>query len=158
MRTGEILAAAFWLAVALGVTAAGANLGLGSLSDPGSGFMIFWVGAAMAVFSSATLIIALRQPATSGLAALWSGTRWIKVPYVTVLLILYAWLLPTLGFLVTTVLLLFALFKTVEPQGWGPSLLGAVVSTAAADLVFHRWLGTQLPAGILPDRLASWIF
>ena len=44
MRTGESLAAVFWLAIALGVTWSGAELGLGTLSDPGSGSMIFWVG------------------------------------------------------------------------------------------------------------------
>ena len=31
MRTGEILAAVFWLAIALGVAWSGADLGLGSL-------------------------------------------------------------------------------------------------------------------------------
>ena len=38
MRTGELLAAVFWLAVALGVAwSTGASWGSASLSDPGSG-------------------------------------------------------------------------------------------------------------------------
>ena len=98
MRAGEIIAAAFWLAVAAGVTWAGAGLGLGTLSDPGPGGMIFWVGVVMTGLSLATLAVALRQPAGSGLASLWQGTRWWLVPYVVALLALYAWLLPALGF------------------------------------------------------------
>ena len=158
MRTGELIAAAFWLAFALAVTIAGANLGLGSLRDPGSGFMIFWVGAAMVAFSLGALVAAARQPACQRLVTLWRDTRWYLIPYVTVLLGLYAWALPLLGFLTVTVLLLLVLFRTIEPQGWGASILGAVVSTGAADLVFHRWLGTQLPRGLLIDRFAPWIF
>jgi len=147
MRTGELLAAAFWLAIGLGVTVAGANLGLGSLNDPGPGFMIFWIGAAMTGLSLATLIAAARQPVAAGLSSLWQDTRWWLVPYVVVLLALYAWLMPTLGFLVATVLLLFSLFMTIDRQGWIAPPLGAVLITAAAYIVFHRWLGTQLPAG-----------
>ena len=94
MRTGESLAAVFWLAIALGVTWSGAELGLGTLSDPGSGSMIFWVGMVMTGLSLATLVVALRQPAGAGLASLWHGTRWWLVPYAVALLALYAWLLP----------------------------------------------------------------
>src|SRR5918999_5815881 len=110
MRTGEFIAAAFWLAVALGVTVAGARLGLGTLNDPGSGFMIFWVGAAMTMLSLATLVVAARQPAALGLASLWRGTRWYLVPYVVILLVLYAWMLPVLGFLIVAAVLLLVLF------------------------------------------------
>jgi putative tricarboxylic transport membrane protein len=147
MRTGEILAAVFWLAIALGVAWSGTGLGLGTLNDPGSGFMIFWIGAAMTGLSMAALVVAVRQPAGSTLAALWHGTRWWLVPYVVVLLALYAWLMPAVGFLAGTVLLLFVLFMTIDRQSWIAPPLGALLITAAAYIVFHRWLGTQLPAG-----------
>ena len=147
MRTGELIAAAFWLAIALGITWAGAGLGLGTLSDPGPGGMIFWIGLVMTALSLATLAVALRQPAGAALASLWQDTRWWLVLYVVVLLALYAWLLPTLGFVTTTVLLLLLLFATIDRQSWIAPPLGAVLATAAAYIVFHRWLGTQLPAG-----------
>ena len=147
MRTGEFIAAAFWLAIALGITWAGAGLGLGTLSDPGPGGMIFWIGLVMTALSLATLAVALRQPAGTALASLWQATRWWLVVYVVVLLALYAWLLPALGFITTTVLLLLLLFATIDRQSWIAPPLGAVLATAAAYIVFHRWLGTQLPAG-----------
>lgn len=157
MRTGDLLAAAFWLALALGVTWSGLDLGLGTLSNPGSGFMIFWVGAVMTALSLAALVVAARQPAGAALASLWQGKRWWLVPYVTALLAAYAVLLPDAGFITCTFVLLLVLFKSIEQQGWGVALSAAVASTAAADLVFHRWLGTQLPAGRLLEGL-SWTF
>jgi len=116
--------------------------------------MIFWVGAAMTALSLATLVAAARQPATARLSSLWRGTRWWLVPYVVVLLALYAWLVPALGFLATTAGLLLLLFLTIDRQGWIAPPLGAVLITAAAYIVFHRWLGTQLPAGEV-ERWAS---
>ena len=73
------------------------------------------------------------------------------MPYVVVLLAVFAWLLPALGFFATTVLLLFTLFMTIDRQGWIAPPLGALLITAGAYIVFHRWLGTQLPAGE-PER------
>jgi putative tricarboxylic transport membrane protein len=155
MRTGEVLAAGFWLAVALGVTWAGVGLDLGTLSDPGPGGMIFWVGVVMTALSLATLVAALKQAPAAG--GPWQGTRWWLVPYVLALLALYAWLLPAFGFLTTTTLLLLVLFLTIDREGWIGPLLMAPLATAAAYLVFHRWLGTQLPAGEAERWLAAYL-
>jgi putative tricarboxylic transport membrane protein len=146
MRIGDLLAAGSWLAVALGIAWAGLGLGLGTLSDPGPGSMIFWVGVVMSALSLATLVAALRKAPASGVG-LRNDTRWWLVPYVVALLLLYAWLLPSLGFFATTVLLLLVLFLTIDRQDWITPPLIAVLATAAVYIVFHRWLGTQLPAG-----------
>ena len=155
MRTGEILAAVFWLAIALGVTWSGADLGIGTLTNPGSGLMIFWIGAVMTALAVATFFVALRQPSTGSLSSLWDGLRWWLVPYAVVLLAIYAWALPVVGFLAATMTLLFVLFMTIDRQGWIAPPLGAVLITAAAYIVFHRWLGTQLPAGELEHLLTT---
>jgi putative tricarboxylic transport membrane protein len=155
MRTGELIAAAVWLAIALGVTWSGFDLGIGTLSNPGSGLMIFWIGAVMTALSLAALVAAARQPATATLGSLWDGTRWWLVPYVVVLLAIYAFALPMLGFLATTIVLLFVLFMSIDRQGWLAPPVGAVLITAGAYIVFHRWLGTQLPAGELEQWLTQ---
>ena len=149
MRTADLVSAGLWLAIALGITASGWELGLGSLMEPGSGFMIFWVGALMSVLCLVVLAAAPLQAAGRGLAGLWDGLAWWKIPYAAVLLLMYAWLLPWVGFPVVTVLLLLILFKTIEPQSWTVAIIGALISTIIAYLVFDRWLGTQLPVGEL---------
>lgn len=149
MRTGEVLAAGFWLAIALWVAWSGHDLGLGSLRDPGPGFMIFWVGVLMIAFSAVVIAATARQPAGGPISEHWRGTRWWLVPYVVALLTAYAWIMPVVGFMTTTVLFLFILFMTIDRQSWLAPPVGAVLVTAAAYIVFHRWLGTQLPTGEL---------
>ncbi|MEA2936203.1 MAG: putative tricarboxylic transport rane protein [Variibacter sp.] len=149
MRAADLIGGVFWLAIAAGITASGYELRLGVLNDPGSGFLVFWVGVIMLALSSAALLQAFRQPAGVGIASLWAGTRWWQVPYVVALLAAYVALLPYLGFPLTTVLLLVVLFKTIEPQGWAASIVGALVIAAITYLVFARWLGTQLPLGTI---------
>jgi hypothetical protein len=117
--------------------------------------MIFWVGVVMTALSLATLAAAFRHAGTGTLASLWHGTRWWLVPYVVVLLSIYAWVLPMLGFFATTMGLLFILFITIDRQGWLAPPLGAALITAGAYIVFHRWLGTQLPAGELEHWLSA---
>ncbi|MBI2316136.1 MAG: tripartite tricarboxylate transporter TctB family protein, partial [Betaproteobacteria bacterium] len=51
----------------------------------------------------------------------------------------------SLGFVAATTLLLVFLFKVVEPQPWWIAVGGAVASTLVAWVVFHVWLGAQLP-------------
>jgi putative tricarboxylic transport membrane protein len=147
VRTGDVLAAVFWLAVALVVTWSGYDLGLGTLVDPGPGFMIFWVGIVMAALAAAAFTAGVPQLLTTPHGQLRTATRWWFVPYVIGLLAIYAWLMPIVGFVTTTVVFLFILFATIDRQGWLMPPVGAVLATAVAYIVFHRWLGTQLPAG-----------
>ncbi len=149
MRLADTLSSLFWLAIGAFVTWSGWDLRLGTLIDPGPGFLIFWVGVIMTLLSAVALALALREPAGEGLAAIWRGTRWHYVPYVAVLLAAYAYLLPWLGFPLVTVLMLLILFRTIEPQGWVASIAGALITTGVSWLVFARWLGTQLPLGSL---------
>jgi putative tricarboxylic transport membrane protein len=146
----ETFTAALMLALAGYIAYEGYDLGLGLASDPGSGYIQFWTGIIMAGLSTTLLIHSFLPGAdTSGLGAPFAGIRWGKVLYVTALLVAYATVLGYFGFIITTFILLVVLFKTVEPQGWGVSLIGAVLTTGVAWLVFVYWLGQQLPTGSL---------
>jgi putative tricarboxylic transport membrane protein len=148
VRDADALSALPWLVLGAGVAWAGWDLELGLLRDPGSGFLLFWVGIVTMGLALCVLGGALRAPAGPGVAALWTGTRWPKVVGVLVALVAYAYALPWLGFLLTTTLLLVVLFKAVEPQRWSVAIGGAVASALVAWVVFRLWLGTQLPAGV----------
>jgi hypothetical protein len=45
---------------------------------------------------------------------------------------------------------MFMLFVIAEPQRWRKDLAIAAIVAALSYLVFHRWLGVQLPTGIFP--------
>jgi len=147
LRNGDILSGAVLAALGVFFIVEGQDLGLGRISNPGSGFMIFWVGWILTAMASAIVVAALRRSDNSTLRALWAGANWRKVGYVVLIMAIYAWALPGLGFIAATLVLLLVLFKTVEPQSWRVALIGSAASTAAAWLLFAKALGTQLPAG-----------
>ena len=150
MKKKDILSSLFWLAAGFGVCYGGYDLELGTLRDPGSGFMFFWVGVIMVGLSLAVLVKAVRmKPDQKGVGLLRGEVRWGKILSVLAALVLYAYVFTHLGFILSTVLLLLFLFKAVEPQKWSWAVLGAVISTLTAYGVFQLWLGTQLPRGFL---------
>jgi putative tricarboxylic transport membrane protein len=61
VKKKDILSSLFWMAVGLGVCYGGYDLELGTLRDPGSGFMFFWVGLIMIGLSLAVLVKAVRM-------------------------------------------------------------------------------------------------
>ena len=67
---------------------------------------------------------------------------------VTISLFAYILLWPILGFLLSTVTLLFFLFRTVEPQPWKVTIGGSLLIPAAFYVLFEMWLKMQLPKGM----------
>ena len=65
--------------------------------------------------------------------------------------------MPALGFMATTALFLFILFMTIDRTSWLSPPIAAILFTAAAYIVFHRALGTQLPAGIAEEWLTTYL-
>lgn len=149
----------FTALLALGISAfillQGRELGMGRPSDPGSGFILFWTGIIMTALSAVLLVqsLAAKPEEAAGLGDAFAGLRWGKVVYVVALLVLYASVVETFGFILSTAVLLLVLFKTVEPQSWRVAILGSALTTLGAWAVFVAWLGTQLPVGslFLPD-------
>lgn len=148
MRRADLASSLFWMAMGGFVAWSGWDLELGTVSDPGSGFLLFWVGLIMAGLAAAVLVNAVRSRPGPARAPAGRG-RWGKVALVLFSLVAYAWALPRLGFILTTAVVLVFLFKGVEPQRWSVAILGAVASALIAYLVFKVWLGAQLPAGFL---------
>jgi putative tricarboxylic transport membrane protein len=150
VKKRDIISSLFWMAMGIGICSGGYGLDLGTLHDPGSGFMFFWVGIIMIGLSLGIFIRAMKETAVAGeLKTLWTGIRWKKVVFILVALLLYAYVFVPLGFILSTILLLIFLFKAVEPQRWSWAILGAIISTLAAYGVFHLWLRSPLPKGFL---------
>ena len=151
MRSRDIISSLFWLAIGIGVCYEAYHLELGTLRDPGSGFMFFWAGIVMIGLSLGVLVRAIRKKSVPGelKKALWTEIRWKKIIIVLAALFLYAYVFSVFGFILSTILLLTFLFKAVEPQSWTKAILGAIISTLSAYCLFHLWLGSQLPEGLL---------
>lgn len=151
MRQRDIISSLFWAVLGLAISWGGYKLEIGTLHEPGSGFVFFWLGLIMVGLSLGILIPALGRPGTAGelKEAFWTEIRIGKVIAVLLALIVYASVFTFLGFILSTFLLLVFLFKAVEPQSWGKALAGAAITTLSAYVLFHVWLGSQLPKGLL---------
>jgi putative tricarboxylic transport membrane protein len=150
VKIRDIISSLFWMVIGAAVCYGGYDLELGTLRDPGSGFMFFWVGIIMMGLSLSLFLRAIGEKTKAGeMKLVWSEVQWKKIVWVIIALFLYAYAFTALGFILCTTLLLIFLFKAIEPQRWSVAVLGAVLSTLTAYLVFQVWLGSQLPKGLL---------
>lgn len=152
IRSAELCCGLFWLALGAFVTWSGNDLGLGQLRDPGSGFVLFYLGLIMMGLSFAIVTNAFRQPGES-IAALWAGTRWMRVSGVVVLLLAYGFLFEPVGFLICSSVLLLVLMIFVDRVDLRAAIpLSILVPFGCWYLITHA-LKIQLPPGLL----APWL-
>lgn len=146
----DTISSIFWLFVGAWICYQGYDTGLGSLHEPGSGFLIFWAGIVMTVLSIIILTQALlKKKDRAGTKMNWASIRRGKIFLVSASLFAYGYALIPLGFVFTTILLLLFLCKIIEPQRWSVSIGVSLISTLCVYVVFQLWLGIQLPRGIL---------
>lgn len=140
-----------WILLGIGLCIESSIIGLGSVSEPGTGFMSFVVGLVIII-----LAILMRFEFTKGerggparRISLWSNTDWKRVIYIIVLLLVYILSLPKLGYLIATFLVLVLLLKSGEPVKWPAAIILGILASAISYLIFGVWLHVSLPRGIL---------
>jgi putative tricarboxylic transport membrane protein len=148
-RKADLWGGLFWLALGLAAIWQGLALGYGVLSDPGTGFMVFWAGLLIAGFAAAVLVEAALEASGTTLSALWVEARWKRVVVVVVALALYAAVFERIGFILCTLALLTVLLRGVERVPWRIAVPVILVATFGTWFVVTRWLKILLPVGIL---------
>jgi len=126
------------------------KLGLGTLHQPGPGFLFFWTGTLVAILSLIVISRSFRKPSLVEERESSFG-KWniSKVAFVLSSLFLYALLMEHLGFLIVTLLLFLFLLGVIEKKSWSYTTLVSLVVTAMSYLLFEVGLRSQLPKGIL---------
>ena len=142
------MSAAVWFALGLTITIASLPYGLGTLDSPGTGFLPFLSGLAIALFSFFGLVLAtLKQRMGVGWKPVMRGLIWRKSLIVLLALLTYVWLLKPLGFSLCTALFIGFLLRAVQPQRWPVVMTGAIGAAIGAYGIFEVWLKAQLPRG-----------
>ena len=149
MKKTRITAASsalFWVVLGMLVCYGATRLGLGTVTEPGSGFIFFWSGVILVLLSLVALAESLRggEDATAEVSAI----NWRKVALVLLALLLYAFFLERLGFVLTTFLLLSFLLAMIQETHWGRSLGVAGAAALGSFAIFELWLKIRLPHGI----------
>lgn len=150
MRKAEQVICFLWIVLALGVCLVSLGLKLGSFSDPGPGFLPFGTGALLGILAIGHLAhVTLLPQKKEDLEFPWVNVHWENVAYVVIALLSYTFLLPILGYLIDTLLLMLFLFALLERKKWWASLIGSLLVIGITYLVFEVWLMVQFPKGFL---------
>lgn len=148
MRRHDLISSALWFLGGMVVVLYAPQFDLGTASAPGPGFMPFLAGIVWSFFSLITFLQALFSRSEEK-EKIWAGVSIKKLAFVLAVLFLYVLFLETIGFLISTFLLIFILIRFVGPQTWETSLWGAGLTSVLSYLFFETWLKAQLPRGFL---------
>jgi putative tricarboxylic transport membrane protein len=150
MGRADRISGVFWLCFAILAMIEAKRLGLGTLHQPGPGFLFFWVNIVLGLMALFVLVRAWTGKKTEGPPhAIFGKQNVPKIIFVMLSLFIYVLLMETLGFIVVTLLLFIFLLGVVEKKKWYFTALVSVVVTVIAYLIFEVWLQSQLPKGLL---------
>ncbi|HSR12126.1 MAG TPA: tripartite tricarboxylate transporter TctB family protein [Thermodesulfobacteriota bacterium] len=146
MRTAEQIACLFWIAVSLSICAGAVGVKLGTPSDPGPGFLPFGAGALLGILALAHL---LKTSSAARKATRPPGQEVKRGRSVSlaVAVFVYALVLPHLGYLIATFILMVVLFSIYDRRRWIVAIPASIAVIAVTYVVFHMWLKVQFPSG-----------
>jgi putative tricarboxylic transport membrane protein len=149
LRKDELISSSFWFIVGIIICEESFRINLGELTNPGPGFLPFLSGLILGGIALLRMVIGFCRKCSEKEKIWQERSRLPKVGLTLGVIVIYGLLLESLGFLLTTFLILVILFKSIEPQRWRTALSGALFSAVGAYLVFQVWLKVELPTGFL---------
>ena len=122
------------------------RLRFGAVTVPGPGFfpLVLAVGFTLACLT--LLVAALRAPAAESGGAGEGGIRWKVLATLGVMLV-YAFALEPLGFVVATCGLLCFFFRALEGMRWAVAVAASALTSVVTYVIFKVWLYVRLPPG-----------
>lgn len=146
MRHRDGISAVFFLVLALVMGLQAVRFPMGGLRRVGPGFFPLLLAIFLGLLSLILLVNTLRSGAT--LRIKWPA-RWTGLVLIVTALFVYAFLLNPLGFLTTTFLFTFAVFKYADPGRSLVPLAGSLLTTGLSFVIFRVWLAIPFPSGYL---------
>lgn len=147
MKAYDRASALFWLFLSVAVFIESLRMGIGSLHNPGMGFMAFGASGFLGIFSLILLVQTFLRQEEGEAKPLFAGTLWKRVSLALIALLVYAIVVPTAGYLISTFLLMSFLYWVVRGQKWWWVLVSSVLTTLISYYIFSKWLNCQFPDG-----------
>jgi putative tricarboxylic transport membrane protein len=139
----------FWVLFSLVTCIEAYRLNLGTVHEPGPGFFPFGAGFIMLLLSLAALLMSVGKKQKVEATSRQETFRWWNIVIILAAITAYALSLEKIGFLINTFLFMCLLLKVVEPQTWKTAIIGGLITTLLANLIFNVVFRTQIPKGIL---------
>ncbi len=134
------------LALGIAIVVVSLRYGTGTLARPGPGLYPACLGVAIAVCAFFVLLAGFRSGASAIQLEPGSGRTLLMMAAVFCLWIA---LMPWLGYVIVTLLAVFAFCKIMRLEGWQKPLALAGGTALFIYLLFDHWLYVDLPRGIL---------
>ncbi len=127
------------------------NLGVGTLGQPGPGFLSFTTGGFIFLMA---LIITFRPFLRSSgiqnkISTLWQGVTWRRPVVICLVMLGYIVALERVGFLITSFLMLLIMLRGIERLPWKKALLIPGLTLTIFYLLFELFFRVTLPRGFL---------
>jgi putative tricarboxylic transport membrane protein len=153
MKKYDRVGGLIWTILGILLCIGSVQLRLGNFNKPGPGFIPFLSGAFLILFGLIlTLVTFLKESGEEEKTRnekIWVKENWKRIFYPLFALFGYILLLDHVGFLITTFLFLFFLFKLTVPKRWTMPLILSGGTVILSYLIFSVWLKCQFPKGIL---------
>lgn len=153
MQQKDMISGLFFLLVGILFSMAAVGLPLGTFSNPGPGMVPLFPGALLIILSSVLVFRSYlqrskqaerEQPSPESC----SPTAFHPMVIITLaVMLLYAFGIELLGFIIASVLLMLFMFKFGGQLNWRKTIIGTVLSVGICYLVFRVWLEVQFPRG-----------
>jgi putative tricarboxylic transport membrane protein len=145
-RTGAL----FWLLFGCAAIYGGLDLELGTMQEPGSGFLTFVAGSFVSCMALIIIIQSYRKDQTTSkrVIDLWKGKKWKRAVAITFLIALFILSFEKLGFFVCSLVLLIVIMRWLEGLSWKLCLLVPSIAIGTTYVVFKFFMNISLPAGI----------
>ena len=147
LNNSELWGGLIGLALGIFVMRSGLKLKLGTINDPGSGYVLFYTGILMCVFAATIVVTALTEGGPT-FGSRWQNARWAKPAIVIACLTVFAFALDTFGFLLSSIPLMVLLMRLIDPVRWEIAIPVSIIVPAGMWWLLKRVLGIQLPSGM----------
>ncbi len=137
----------FFFAVSVIVFVGSIQLGLGTTRQPGPGFITFGASGLLGILS----IIGFLRTFSGKVKyreVLFGNILWWRVVLSGLAILACALLMPTLGYLITTFLLMLFLYCMIHEQKWYWVIISSLLSSLGSYYLFSKLLNCQFPDGL----------
>lgn len=150
MKYSETIGGIFWLLFGIIFTILATGYQIGSVTQPGPGFLPFGVGLLLIFFSLIILAQGLNSLKNIGQVVPFSRPGGLKkVAYIVSILLALAFLFEQIGYLIAVFLLIALCMLVDELKSW-KRIIGIALATAlGVYILFVLLLSQQLPRGLL---------
>ncbi len=150
MKHRDLISGIFWLAVGGLLSFWSTQYTIGSIVEPGPGFLPLILGILL-ILLSVIVLAGARKSSSEGKVPSPPprGGGWKRVSYAVLVLIVTAFFFEKVGYLITFFVLMLLLMIGAGGQSWKRIFLTALCSAAGVYVVFVLLLEQPLPRGLL---------